>query len=289
MRYRLLVMLALLTGLLGWTSGLAWAGAFDPMPEGARAWGMGNAFTAVVNDAYAVYWNPAALDDVRRPQLVMSHMDIQSLGLLIHDQLCYAQPFVFDNSVAVSWVRMGTTGQVNFLNYSENTIIVSYEQPIAEGFSTGVNLKVFQVKSDVTAGGLGLDFGLRWKILPEITLAAFGENLNHPEIIWATGADDRLPVNLNIGIAGHLDKDTIIAVDAQQLVEINPEFHFGAERWFFEQLLALRAGGTYTSHDNRIMWSAGFGLKFSFLEFDYAYGSHYDLDGNHVFSLKVYF
>jgi long-chain fatty acid transport protein len=37
------------------------AGGFQINNHGARAMGMGNAFTAVVNDASAIYWNGAGL------------------------------------------------------------------------------------------------------------------------------------------------------------------------------------------------------------------------------------
>lgn len=289
MCYRLIVTIFLFINLLGAVPNLTKAGAFDPIAVGARAWGMGSAFTAVTNDVYAVHWNPAGLADVRRPEMAIAHIDLQSLGLLLHDALIYAQPFVFNNTVAVSWMRMGTTGQVQFLNYSENTFILSYQQPVFSDLSTGINLKLFQVKSSKTAGGIGLDFGARYRFLPELILAVFAENLNNPEIIWQTGATDRLPINLKAGLAGYVDSDTIIAVDGHKLLDVYPEIHVGAERWFFSQMMAVRAGATYTTTDQAMMWSAGLGFKFSYLAFDYAYGSHYDLSGNHVISVKLNF
>lgn len=279
----------MITTLFLVTPVLSRAGAFDPIPTGAQAWGMGNAYTAVVNDANAVQWNPAALADVIRPQAVGSHMDIQSLGLLFYDQFTYAQPFVFNNVIGVSWLRMGTSGQVSFLNYSENTFILSYQQPIIENLSAGLNVKVFEVESDNSAGGLGFDLGLRYRVLPELGVAVVGENINHPEIFWLTSAVDRLPVNLRVGLAGYIDPDTTVAVDGHHLVETYPEFHVGVERWFFDHVLALRAGGTYLSQNKKMMPALGFGVKFTFIQFDYAYGFHYELDGNHVFSLKISF
>jgi hypothetical protein len=42
---------------------------FLRMGQGARSEGMGGAFTAVADDAYATYWNPAGLAQITRQEL----------------------------------------------------------------------------------------------------------------------------------------------------------------------------------------------------------------------------
>jgi hypothetical protein len=267
----------------------SWGGAFDPLAVGARAWGMGNALTAAVDDASAVYWNPAALADVTRPQLTAAHMDLQTLGLLSYDFIAYAQPFLFGNSIGVSWIRLSTTERVNFLDYAENTFIVSYQQPVSDDFSTGINLKVFQVQYEQSGAGFGADLGLRYRLTPDMVVALVGENVSHPEIYWLTGAYDRLPVNLRLGIAGRIWRENLISLDWQHMLD-NPQINAGVERWFFSNTFVLRLGGRYVINEKAVLSAVGFGLKIAFLELDYAYGGYYDQwDGNHVLGFKLAF
>src|SRR5579862_1871021 len=48
--------------------GVSWA-AFSPVAVGARAAGMGEAVTAGSDDVYSLYYNPAGLAQLNRPEL----------------------------------------------------------------------------------------------------------------------------------------------------------------------------------------------------------------------------
>lgn len=269
--------------------GLAWAGAFDTVPSGARAVGMGGAYTAVADDANSVAWNPAGLGGVRRPSIVVNHVDVQTLGLLSYDQFVYTQPFVYRNAIAASWFRLATTGQVTGFNYNENTFILTYEQnmqSLVPNLALGLNIKVLQVQYDNSAAGWGLDLGGRYQPIPQVAVAVVGENINRPELDWASGSADYLPANLRAGLAGYVVPGTIVSFDADKLLAGGkPQLHLGAEQQLFDKLLALRAGVTYYLDEARYTPSAGLGVRISFLEVGYAYSAHYDLEGNHVLSL----
>jgi hypothetical protein len=284
-RFFILLVLA----LLGLTPLGAWGGAFDTIPSGARAVGMGGAYTAVADDANSVVWNPAGLAGVRHPQIAVNHVDVQTLGLLYYDQFIYAQPFVYRNAIAASWFRLGTTGLVTAFNYAENTFILTYQQnmqALVPNLSLGLNIKVLQVQYVNSAAGWALDLGGRYQLLPELALAVVAENLNNPELDWASGNADRVPANVRAGLAVYLTKDTVVSADADRLLAGKAQLHLGAEQALFDRLLALRAGVSYSQEEGRFMPSAGLGVHISFLELAYAYASHYDFDGSHILSLN---
>ena len=54
--------------LFCWTSGV-WAAGFALVQQGTAAMGQGNAFVAEANDASAIFYNPAGLNQLKRAQV----------------------------------------------------------------------------------------------------------------------------------------------------------------------------------------------------------------------------
>ena len=55
--------------LLCWCTSSAWASGFALMQQGTAAMGQGNAFVAEANDASAIFYNPAGLNQIKRAQV----------------------------------------------------------------------------------------------------------------------------------------------------------------------------------------------------------------------------
>jgi hypothetical protein len=82
------------SSLLQPATGLAvdkYAAEFLKIPVGARAIGMGGAFSALADDATAVYWNPAGLIFESRRQIWAEHAE-QFGDIANHDFLAFSQP-----------------------------------------------------------------------------------------------------------------------------------------------------------------------------------------------------
>ncbi|HHM23673.1 MAG TPA: hypothetical protein ENJ23_01370, partial [Bacteroidetes bacterium] len=62
--------------------------AFVDIGYGARPMGMGGAFTALSDDAHAIFWNPAGLAGLSRSELTLMHT--KQLGLIPYTMLAYA-------------------------------------------------------------------------------------------------------------------------------------------------------------------------------------------------------
>ncbi len=70
--------------------------AYDDIGISARAVGMGNAFTAVADDVYSIYYNPAGLATLERPEFATTYAQLYP-GLTDNSSLQnsffgYAQP-----------------------------------------------------------------------------------------------------------------------------------------------------------------------------------------------------
>lgn len=122
---------ALLAALVALLAGAPAHAAFEDLGAGARAPGMGDAFTSLADDVYALHYNPAGLAQVERPQFSASYTklftglsDGSDLGL---SQLAYAQPFKFgsEGTLAVGWDRFA----LNNL-YTNETLQLAYGRPL---------------------------------------------------------------------------------------------------------------------------------------------------------------
>ena len=74
-KIKLSVLLLLLTGIhfSDASSFKKYAGEFMYLGAGSRGTALGGAFTALVNDASAIYWNPAGLMEAKGLQIQFMH------------------------------------------------------------------------------------------------------------------------------------------------------------------------------------------------------------------------
>lgn len=82
-----------LAGLLVLAAQTSWAAetaSFLNIGVGARGLGMGGAYTALADDANALYWNPAGLSKLEKREFTASHAEMFESSR--HDFLAYAHP-----------------------------------------------------------------------------------------------------------------------------------------------------------------------------------------------------
>ncbi|MBK6732660.1 MAG: UPF0164 family protein [bacterium] len=98
-----------------------YAGAFMESGGGARALGMGAAFTAVADDPSTTFWNPAGLAGVTRRELLLMHSE-RFGDLIDRDFAAYVQPvgwrlFCGESAgVGISLIRLGVD-DIPFTNH----------------------------------------------------------------------------------------------------------------------------------------------------------------------------
>ena len=101
--------------------------AYEDVGVGARVSGLGHAYTAVADDVYAVYYNPAGLATLNRPEFGTTYSRLLtglSDGSNVQNSfLGYAHPFDGGRrgTLGVAWNNFGVGGL-----YSENQLMFSY-------------------------------------------------------------------------------------------------------------------------------------------------------------------
>ncbi len=197
----------------------------------ARALGMGRAFTAVTDNANAIYWNPGGLYNIVRDGMSFTLMYSKLYESTSYNFAAFAVPFeLFIPADAASgfarelkkWnlgfaylalasddyeVRTRenlTTGET--FSDVQSALYFSVTRSLTLGdhrLGLGVNLKklqhqMWQHESNVSAIDLGIKYQppLTW-----LELGAMLQNLNSPDLKFTQGSADIVPFSARVGLA----------------------------------------------------------------------------------------
>lgn len=196
------------------------AATFLNIGVGARAIAMGAAFTAVANDASALYWNPAGISLCRHPEITFNHLDW--LLDIYHDFVGVVIP-AGRHSFGASLTYLGMPDQKvrtvarpegtgNFYSASDLSLAVSYAFQFTDQFAMGMTAKyIHQQIYNTSASAYAVDFGvhyrpssIKWMQLG-MQIANFGTDLKLSGRALAQKIDidpkhnsnDRLPASLD--------------------------------------------------------------------------------------------
>ena len=117
---------------------------------GARAMAMGGAFSAVADDANAVYWNPAGLTQLDRHQLFVS-ADIpagfNSAGLVLRSpfNILTQQRAAFGLSLVNRLTFSGDSGDDHWSGYSSHLLNLAMLDP-GEDFSGSIRSRTYDIR-----------------------------------------------------------------------------------------------------------------------------------------------
>jgi hypothetical protein len=256
------------------------AGAFLQIGVGPRAAALGGAFTATVDDATALYWNPAGLARMTTGEVVSAHSEW--LGDIRHDYVGVAVPLgggVVGASVTLLGVPdmevrteldQGGTGET--FDAADLALGLTYGRALTDRFSLGGTVKLVQQRIwHSTASGVALDLGTQFRtdFFGGLTIGAqvsnFGTDLRLDGRDLRTTVDPAptqdgnngqipadyaldawsLPLDFKLGIVtqpinSRLNRLTV-AVDALHPSSNYESLNVGAEYGFRERLY-LRAG-----------------------------------------------
>ena len=316
-----LTVLITLTGFTTAESGFRkYAGEFMAIDVSARAQAMGGAYSAMANDVYASFYNPAGLTGVRATQLAFTHTQ-QFISSVNYDFLGFARPISDNKVIGFSLIRLGVDNiqdsraaaifgsdgelagidlsQVEEFNSADYVFFVSLGTRLSERFSWGLNAKLVRRNlSDHSANGLGFDAGLTYALNDRVRLSGMFRNITSTLIAWDTGEKELVSPTLRFGTSYFLDLpglnsylvpnvDLIMETQGATGLEGGGSTLAGAlgGELVIRETLSLRGG-----YDDLQRLNFGVGIQIPKISVDYSYTSFNEELGNaHRIGLMVDF
>jgi len=271
---------------------------FLRLGNGARAGAMGEAFTAVADDATSIYYNPAGMASADGVDLNVTHsewlMDVRFEQVsVVNEMFGGAVGFNFTGVYYGSLDRYpdypALVPDGTFSPY-DLSCAAGYAMDVLPNLSAGVSAKLIYEKIDFeSATGWAVDVGVVHRSLIEgLTLAASMLNLG-PQ---AKFVEEKFypPFQIRGGAAYRYDADwlkgnVIVATDAVFPNDGTAKLHMGME-YNYRRLVSVRAG--YKSNYDMQGPTIGFGVAYRNLRFDYAFMPIENVFGDiHRFSINV--
>jgi hypothetical protein len=261
-----------------------YAAPFLKIGVNARAFGMGEAQVALVDDSSSIYWNPAGLAKISRGDITFT--DNEWLSDIRYNFVAWGYHLK----------KLGTFGAgLSYLSYGDIpgydpqgnptgtfgardiAVYLSYARSLYPSFRIGANFKYIVQKVEAESGGaVAMDLGLQYDTpLKGLSLGFSAANLGSKLKLVDQSA--KLPINIRSGLAYSLSLASgkftaITAFDLVKALDNEFQYNFGEE---FSILGTIVGRVGYKANTDISGFCTGIGFKHSFgrigLRLDYAY------------------
>lgn len=219
---------------------------FLKLGAGARAAGMGEAYTALPEEADAIYWNPAALTRVERRGATFMHEALpaginyeflgygQKLGSStgLGASIQYLSQPPIDQTDSSGFPTGSTFRPSDFAAAAGGAYAIHNDNlGIFDGASLGATAKYIRSSITRTASTFGADLGFLSGAFPvldrDMRIAYVAQNLGGT-LKYQQRAES-LPTNLKLGASWALAKGWLLAFDLDEPLDNTPYFAVGTE------------------------------------------------------------
>ncbi len=291
------------------------AATFLGIPIGARATAMGNAMTANVNDASAIYWNPSGLANLTQASFMgeytewLAEIDLNFVSVAMPAGggvvgIGITSMRTADMEVTTVTEQDGTGETFNAASYA---VALSYGRALTDRFSIGGSVKLINERIwNSSASGVGFDvgtqfvtpfrgirlgaaisnFGTKMQITGDdlLTIADIDPNNrgNNESNRARLNTDEfDLPLTMRIGLSGEVFESAnsrlTLAVEALNPNNSEQFVNVGAEVGLLDDLVMLRGGYSELLMDDSIRsFTLGAGLRYRFAPLNFAFDYAYE-------------
>jgi long-subunit fatty acid transport protein len=282
--------------------------AFLKIATGARAVGLGQAFTSISGDIQSIYWNPAGIADIEKRQVFGMHerwvaeIDVNSLAVVLPQNCGNIGANILYVSQPGLEGRDASRQPTGNFTANDMAVALSYSSKL-KGISYGVNLKFIQQQiENNSAAGAAIDLGIIYK--PDrdsqYQFGAVCQNLG--TTMKFIDESFSLPLTLAAGILYKQSNKMLLSFDVKNRpYESGMDFSLGAEYSPIPRVdvragylySASTAGKSLQSSDNQTLPNAlalGFGVKITQdIKIDYAFTPVSNLGDTHHISFTANF
>lgn len=268
-------------------SGVGAGSPSEQVPIGPRAISMGSAFSAVANDATAMFWNPAGLAQIDYQEISGTHADLFGTGIK-DNYFAFVLPISRRQVVGFDWYHSGYDDDE--LTFGENRFDLSYSRRLHSTLSVGLSGKILTRGIDLDGStvregrGFGMDLGVLAAPVQKIQIGLVAQDVFDTEVDYSEeGESIAYPRNVRFGSAYMPTDKSVVAFD------IDDRYHLGGEYRIVEEI-ALRGGWEKDRDgDESSTYTFGAGVKVGVFRFDYAYVDHPVLGSTNHFGLSMAF
>jgi len=252
-----------------------------------RATGMGGAFTAVSDDASALYWNPAGLVELERTEVTLNSVswpadiDLYFVGTVFRSPYLpgtfgiSARALTMDPQIVRTiYSPLGTN---RYFDAGSMSYGLSYAKYFTDRFSAGFTAHFLHMGlADRSVQSLSFDFGLLYRIgIRGMTLGMMVQSLGSE--FTFDERSSKLPTVFRVGLAMDLLRhgaNILTASSEFSHPSDNAErMNVGAE-YSFNQFFFVRGGYNINYDSQGMAWGVGFKIdssQTSDIRFDYSW------------------